>query len=217
MGAWGIVGIVLGALALLCVALCLIPGRLLLLYDAQEGFRLRGSVLCFTFGGGKPKPKKPPKKEEEKKEAPKSAEQHGSVSLKTLTEHAEELAALLGKLLRQLGKLTRSIVVKELRLLCVVGGDDPAAAALRYGSICAVLYPALGLLHDKLRVSDKNEQIDLTCDFDGEDLLEFRMLLQLRAVHVLRTLLPLTPPVLRLLRELRQGGAAASRKRPPKA
>ena len=97
MGAWGIVGIVLGALALLCVALCLIPGRLLLLYDAQEGFRLRGSVLFFTFGGGKPKPKKSPKKEEAKKEAPKSAEQHGSVSFKTLIDHAEELAALLGK------------------------------------------------------------------------------------------------------------------------
>lgn len=217
MGAWAIVGIVFAALALVLAALCCIPGKLLICYDAQDGLRLRGSVLFFTFGGGKPKPEKPPKKEAPKKEPPKAAEKHASVDLKTLADHAGELAELLGKLLRQLGGLARSIVVKELKLLCTVGGDDPVDTADRYGTICAVLWPVLGLLHDTLRVNEKNEQVEISCVFDGESELAFRMLLQLRAVHVLRAVLPLTPPALRLLLRLRPTGEAANRKRPSKA
>ncbi len=219
MGAWAIVGIVFAALALALAALCCVPGRLLILYDAQDGFRLRGSVLWLKFGERKPEPEAEPKKPQKKaqKDAPpKAAEKHAKATFKTVTEHAGELADLLGKLLRQLGVLVRSVVVKELRLLCAVSLDDPDAA-VRYGKICAALFPALGALHETLRVNERNEQVDISCVCGGEDRIEFRMLLQLRAVHVLRTLLPLTPPALRLLKDLRPDEEAASRKRPSKA
>ncbi len=212
MSAWGIVGIVLGSFALLIAALGCIPGKLLVTYDAQDGLRLRGSVLWLKLGEKKSTPKGKP----EKKAPPKAAEKHAKVRLKTLTEHAGELAELLGKLLRQLGILARSVVVGELRLLCVVSLDDPAGAE-RYGRICAALYPALGALHETLRVTEKNEQVDIVCACGEEDLIRFRMLLQLRAVHVVCALLPLMPPTVRLLRRLRPGREAAIRARRPKA
>lgn len=214
MTAWGIVGIVLAALALLIAALALIPGRLLLTYDAQNGFLLRGSVLFFRFGGKDPSPKKKPKAAASE---PKSEEKKSSLSLRTLTAHTQILSELLGKTVQGLGGVARSTVVKELSLLCRVGGDDPAKAADTYGRICAFVYPALAALHSALRVCEKNERIDLSCAFGEESRLEFRMLLQLRAVYVIRAVLPIIPPAFALLRGLRRDGAAASRKRPPKA
>lgn len=211
MSAWAIVGIVLASLALLFAAALLIPGRLLVTYDAQNGFLLRGSVLFFRFGGKSPAPKKQPKPS-----AP-EAKKPFSLSLRSLTEHTQELSLLLGKTLQGLGSAARRISVRELTLLCRVGGDDPAAAADTYGRICAILYPTLAALHSTLRVCEKNERIDLSCDFGGEALLEFRMLLQLRAVHAVRAVLPIIPPALSLLRGLRRDGAAATRRRPPKA
>ena len=213
MSAWGIVGLVFAGLALLFAALCCIPGKLLVTYDAQEGLRLRGSVLWLKLGEKKPKPAPAP---QAKKAPPKVAGKHEGGKSRILTEYAGELAQLLGKLLRQLGILVRSIVVKELRLACVVDLDDPAAAE-RYGKICAVLYPALGALHETLRVDEAHESVSIGCACGGKDLLEFRMLLQLRAVHVVRALLSLTPPALSFLRRVRRDGEAASRKRPPKA
>ena len=63
MPALQIIGIVFAAIALLVAALLCIPGRLLVSYDAENGFQLRGSVLFFRFGGKqrraqKAKPKK---------------------------------------------------------------------------------------------------------------------------------------------------------------
>ena len=116
MGAWAIVGLVFASLALLVAALLCIPGRLLVAYDAQTGLRLRGSVLCFTFGEKKQKPKKekPPKKEKKEEEPPKAAaEKRGASALKALSAHAGELADLLGQMLRQLGKIARSVVVSR--------------------------------------------------------------------------------------------------------
>ena len=80
-----------------------------------------------------------------------------------------------------------------------------------------MLYPVLGAMHGALRFNEKHEHVEIRCDFGGESLLEFRTRLRLRAVHVLRALLPLTPPALRLLRSLRPDEEAASRKPPAKA
>lgn len=212
MNAWGIFGIVLAALALFAAALVLIPGRLLLTYDAQSGFLLRGSVLFFRFGGNAPSPKKKPKADASDPE-----KQKRSLNLRTLRAHTQELSELLGKTVQGLGTVVRGIVVKELSLLCRVGGDDPAETADTYGRICAFLYPTLAALHSALRVCEQNERIELTCAFGEESRLEFRMLLQLRAIHVVRAVLPIIPPAFALLRGLRRDGAAASRKRPPKA
>ena len=213
MGAWEIVGIVVASVVLVFAALGCIPGRLLVTYDAQEGLRLRGSVLGIPLGGGKPKPKKEPEKPQPPKEteAPKTAGTQSPVSLRMLTDHAGELAELLGKTLRQLGKMARRIAVRELKLLCVVGGDDPAEAADTCGTICAILYPVLAVLHETLRVNEKHEQVDLSCAFGGESVLEFRLLLQLRVADVLRALLPLTPPALGFLLRLRRDAKAPSR------
>ena len=220
MTALQIVGIVLAAIALLVAALLCIPGRLLVSYDAENGFQILGSVLFFRFGGGKqtaPKKEKKPKEQSAPTEETKPEGKKSSPDLRTLAAHAGELAELLGKTLNSLGTIARSIMVRELSLTCIVGGDDPAEAADTYGRICAVLYPALAALHAALRVREDHEQITIGCAFGEESRFAFRMLLQLRAVHVLRATLPLTPPILKLLRSLLREKAAARQPRPAKA
>lgn len=217
MPALQIIGIVFAAIALLVAALLCIPGRLLVSYDAENGFQLRGSVLFFRFGGKQRRAQKAKPKKPSSKTAEALSEKHTSLDLRALTKHTEELSELLGKTLQGLGTIARSIVVRELSLTCVVGGSDPAAAADAYGRVCAVLYPALAALHAALRVRESGEEITIGCAFGEESRIALRMLLQLRAVHVLRAVLPLTSPALKLLRGLRQDGAAAKRKRPAKA
>ena len=217
MSALQIIGIVFAAIALLVAALLCIPGRLLVSYDAENGFQVKGSVLFFRFGGGKKSAPKPKSKEPSSKAAETPAEKHAVPDLRSLAEHAGELTELLGKTLNGLGTIAKSIVVRELSLTCVVGGDDPAEAADTYGRICAILYPALAALHAALRVREDHEEITIGCAFGEESRLSFRTLLQLRAVHVLRAALPLTPPLLKLLRSLRRKRAAATQQRPAKA
>lgn len=62
-----------------------------------------------------------------------------------------------------LGKVARKINIKRLNVGLVIGGDDAAAIALKYGRIGAVLYPALGKITNSLTVGDVS--LDMTPDY----------------------------------------------------
>ncbi len=67
----------------------------------------------------------------------------------------ETLPALVRRLFA--GRLTR------LRVTALIAGEDAADAALQYGRVCALLYPALGALAASLRLV--RPRVTIRCDY----------------------------------------------------
>lgn len=77
--------------------------------------------------------------------------------LKAAWEHRQELLEMLGRVLR-----TPSLELLELRVL--VGGEDPAACAMTYGSMCAAVSGVLPAVEGVFHIDEKS--IDISCSFD---------------------------------------------------
>ena len=63
--------------------------------------------------------------------------------------------------------MLRKAVFRQFSLQIVVGDDDAADAAMRYGRVCAAVYPLLTLLGRTFRF--RKRRVDLRCDFDAEE------------------------------------------------
>lgn len=78
-----------------------------------------------------------------------------------------------------LGKVARKINIKQFRVGLVVSGDDAAKTALKYGTIGAVAYPALGKIMNNLTVHDV--ALDMTPDYLAKkDSGEIHVIIALR-------------------------------------
>ena len=67
----------------------------------------------------------------------------------------------------RIGKLIKKGVFKKFDLQIIVGDNDAADAAMRYGQICAVAFPMLNFLENNMKL--KKEQIDIRCDYETEE------------------------------------------------
>lgn len=67
------------------------------------------------------------------------------------------VARLVG---RAVGRLLRSITVTQLQLQMLIATDDPAYTAQRYGQVCSVLYPALELIGQTVRIRRRQLRVE---------------------------------------------------------
>ncbi len=82
-----------------------------------------------------------------------------------------ELAKLASGSLKGLFK---HILFKKFDLNITVAADDVAAAAIRYGQVCAAAYPAVSLILNTVKYKDYN--VNITVDFDlKEPVIDFKM------------------------------------------
>lgn len=75
------------------------------------------------------------------------------------------LGALAKLLTETVGRVLRSVTITRFQLEMRIGGEDAAAAAIRFGEVCAVLYPLLSVIACHLKV--KQRQVELRPDFEG--------------------------------------------------
>ena len=87
------------------------------------------------------------------------------------------LKALLG----QVYKALRHARITRLYIRARCGGENAAAAAIRYGQACAAIYPLVEEIQDVFRCAPKAVETDLTCSFEEEDSrVDFELVLTLR-------------------------------------
>ena len=126
-----------------------------------------------------PKPQKPKKKKKKPKPAAtdkpkekKPAEKKSAVDLKKLLKE-KGVSGILNIVKRiaelavgTLGDLFSKVVVNRLDITVDIAGSDAADAAVKYGRVCAVFYPALNIILNVFKVKKRN--INLSPDFtDG--------------------------------------------------
>lgn len=160
-----IVLMVLAALFLLL--LC--PVRLQLHWKEELSATARWLFLRFPL-----LPRSKPKKEQsEKTSAPQKqaqpaekAAQPGPVD--TLTQYADLLPEVLGRLKGFVVFILRHTRVKKLRLDMLVAKEDAAETAIAFGRANQAVYTALGLLQNLLRFGCKPE-INIGFDYLGKE------------------------------------------------
>lgn len=159
---------IVGGLLLLVVLLLSSPVSLHFHYSEQP--------LCTLRVWGAPIRLLPhtEKQTPSKKEGAKPQEKKPSALLTELTASFKQdgVAATLhwlGELARLLtdtvGRVLQSVTVTRFQLEMRISGEDASAAAIRFGEVCAVLYPLLSVISCHLRI--KKRQVELRPDFEG--------------------------------------------------
>lgn len=169
----------LGIVLFFCI-LFAIPLGAEIEYTDKTVVRARWLFLKFTvLDTSKPKQEKKPKKKKEKKkkddepseeeEKPEETTQKGTGLIKQLYldqgfDGLERMLRAVGRSLSGFfGKLYRTLTIDELLLTMTVTGGDAADTAIKYGKLCAWLYPVLGKLISTCKV--KKYDVDVSPDY----------------------------------------------------
>lgn len=177
MGAWGIFGVVAGAVAVLVAVILLLPLRFsLCVASGNTAVRLR--LLGVDLLRKKEKPKTEKTENPLKKQL---AQTKKAVKEDGFVPAIRAAFRLLRALTEIFKKAVSHATVTRLSVTAIPAGNA-AATALEYGAACAAIYPAVALLRSKLRFKKNAENIAVRCDFEAEQscfALDFEVSLRL--------------------------------------
>lgn len=166
--------IILLSTAALIMFLMYMQIQLCVVYDGKFSFYVR--YMFFTFGNkkkvkGKTKQKK---KLKEQKNKPKK------LSLEKVKDYIDLFKELWEKVEPLLARFRRNLIVNDLTLDLVIGGDDAAKTAIYYGEACSVIFPALSFIETELKV--KKKHVSVECDFNGSSTVNFHANVGIRLI-----------------------------------
>ena len=154
--------ILLALLALILLVLWIpVTGRVI--YDGALTARIRVLGVPITLCPRPPKEEKTPTKTSGR------AQKNTPSKWQELTELLRQddvegtlhfimgVARLAG---RAVGRILRSITVTRLQLQMLIATGDPADTAQRYGQVCGVLYPALELIGQQVRIRHRQLRVE---------------------------------------------------------
>lgn len=91
--------------------------------------------------------------------------------------------------------------VNNFKLFVTVAGDDAAATAITYGSVCSIIYPAIAYLESI--ITFKKDDIKVNCDFGKESSdLFFYAQLKVKVITALIILAKVLPKFIKLSKEV---------------
>ena len=161
-----------GVLALLALILLLPLSLVFRLEDGVFTARLRVVFWSVTLYPKKDKKQKAKRlkqkkdkgqKEGKNKKEPstfqKMAEQKGFLGA------VQEICSLTGKLVNKTRDVLAHAKLYPFHIRVCVGGQDAAVTAIEYGSVCAVVYPTIGLLSSAVKMP--NPKVSISADYSG--------------------------------------------------
>lgn len=78
----------------------------------------------------------------------------------------KEIFAFLKECLKHLGGFLKTVKFRKVKLNLVVAESDAFKTAIKYGEVCAVVYPVLSYLESKANI--KYKKIDVKSDFNAQ-------------------------------------------------
>ncbi len=106
------------------------------------------------------------------------------------------LSFMGSKMGKTFGKVQRRIIIKRFRIGLVISGDDAAKTAIKYGTIAAVAYPALGKMASSMTVKDI--ALDMTPDYlANKDSGEMNVLVAFRPLRLMTPFVGMVPAMLK--------------------
>ena len=183
---WIALGIV-GFLAVLITVILMLPIKVIIKSDENNELYLRYKFLGKTYGED-PDPNDPIilmlKKAGgvtrlEKKNLQASVKSGGLQ--KTVTDSFQ----LIIDLFKELFGLLKYATATRLQVKIRCGGEDAAETAIHYGQYCAAAHSFLNVLQGFVKIRKRGCKLDIGCDFFGEDVFTYDVLLVIRFHRVL--------------------------------
>ncbi len=179
---------IIGGIAMLILAISLLPVKVIIKNDRQNNLILRYRFLFKTYGED-PDPNDPVIKmlktatgaDRLELETVQKSLQEGGLK-KTVTQSY----AVLIDLLKELVVLLRLCTVRRLHVNILCTGSEPDEAAIHYGECCAATSTLLGAMQNFLKLRKRNCKINIGCDFgDADPVFRYDVLLVVRFGRVL--------------------------------
>lgn len=106
------------------------------------------------------------------------------------------LSYMSSKMGKTLGKVQRRVKIKKFRVGLVISGDDAAKTAIKYGTVAAIAYPALGKMASSMTVKDI--ALDMTPDYlANKDSGEMNVLVAFRPIGLITPFINMVPSMLK--------------------
>ena len=182
--------------AIVCLLLSMKVGVRVSFGDALRVWVKAGPFLLQVYPIARKKKKKQEKKPKDAKpeKAPKPGRNITPAAVWIL------LQALLEPTLDAMHCVRKGLRVHRLSLACTVSDPDPAAAAKRYGTLNAVLWPLVAVTEQLVAVERRDVRLQL--DFAARDShAEGEIFVTIRIYHGVKILLRDGVPLLRALRQ----------------
>ena len=190
--------IILGILLFLFL-LTLFNVRVFFVYDEDPNLVIKVAFLKFQIIPPKPKKKKkkkkPDKKPKPKKKQEKPKKKEKSFDIKAYVKQ-KGISGILN-IVKRVAKIAvgilkglfRHIYVSELTADLRIAGEDSADAAVKYGEVCAVFFPALRVITELVTV--ENYDVNVNPDFSADDVNRayMKVTARIRIIFILTTVL----------------------------
>ncbi len=157
--------LIIAAILILILVLLTLPISIIADFMEEGEITVKYLFLRFKFGLKRGKEDKPKKRKKKSDEKPEIAERHKKEE--SLTSKVTAYSGLVRELLKKLVELLKNMVVKDFIVDIKVASSDAADTAIKYGSLCAVVYPTVALVDDFMEV--RRERIDVYPDFDAKE------------------------------------------------
>ena len=115
-----------------------------------------------------------------------------------IVEGTVKLLSTIKHIVSKILELITECKVDDLILNIKVASDNPASTAIYYGGVCAVAYPALGILNGMVDI--KKQNVSITADYNLKKIeAKFIILIKLRVFKA-------TKVAIHLIKDIIQGG-----------
>ena len=158
--------VVIGAIVALVVILLFLPLTMDLTYEGDLFIKLK--YLGITVFDDQKSEKKKQKKQKDGKKQDKQPEDDNflkrSYKQRGLLGTIKFCCSVLKIVIENIPAIVKRFKFRKLRVDLTVAGDDAANTAIKYGEVCAVVYPVVTLLQSLIDL--KPQQINVSVDFD---------------------------------------------------
>ncbi len=109
------------------------------------------------------------------------------IAEKGIVSAVGELASIGKIILEKTGKAAKHIRVKKFYFLVTAASHDPAKTAVVYGSLCAIVFPALKGFQNLLKFNDRKTKVSVLSDFNSQSsTIELDIKVKLRLWFIVR-------------------------------
>lgn len=164
-------------------------------YDNELKLLLKVAFIKIQIIPPKPKKKKPEKKPKEKKKKKKSEEKPKKKKPNKVLSYVKQkgISGILN-IVKRISKLAvgvlrdlfSHITVVELAVDIKVTGDTAEDAAVKYGRVCSVFFPALRLITDIVTVKKYDVEVNPDFNEDAKDVAKAKVIAKIRILALLK-------------------------------
>ena len=185
---------IIGGIILLILFLLFMPVTFTMEYEDEFNAKLQYLFFTYKLNDEKKKKKKRIKKSKKKKEKKNKNKESGvSKNLKIIKESfklkgfegAKNILRIAAYFVKKISKLIKNhLIIRDICVMMSVGGNDAADTSVKYGKLCAVVFPSLGAIVNTMKV--RNYDVQISPDFmRSENKAYIYAKLQMRAAFIL--------------------------------